>query len=360
MSGAGKRPRARPLAIGLTSLAIVGAILAAEFTGPGPRGLAPAQGSSADVPGTQVAASSASSPDPSSPCGRASASTIAAVDATAAQGIYAGELSGSEVSADIAHVTGSQALLSALARNDRAAVYAAVRTIVYTPHWHIVRLRVARAGGVIADVGGPDVIAPVSGPLSFRGRTVGSYVMSVQDDAGYVKLVSRFIGVPIDLYRNGAFLMGTLQPRACHGNDWIITRSRRQRVRHRCPEHACVPERHAARRAARRKPFSRPGRHELCLRAARGVGVRCGARRGPLEPFARSLPRPRAHPAWHKRRSRLRALRLDADRRWRGAGAAPRSRPREIRRALMVALLLGAGPANTRLLPDAPDLSPTR
>jgi len=198
--------------MGLISLVIVGAILAAKVTGPGLHGLAPTHASSADVLDTQFAASSAPSSDPSSSCGRKSASTIAAVDATAAQAIYAGELRGSEVSADIAHITGSQALLSALARNDRAAVYAAVHAIVYTPRWHIVRLRVARAGRVIADVGGPDVIAPVSGTLSSRGRTVGSYAMSVQDDAGYVKLVSRFIGVPIDLYRNGAFLMGTLEP----------------------------------------------------------------------------------------------------------------------------------------------------
>jgi hypothetical protein len=36
--------------------------------------------------------------------------------------------------------------------------------------------------------------------------------MSVQDDLGYEKLVTRLIGVPVDLYRNGSFLMGTLQP----------------------------------------------------------------------------------------------------------------------------------------------------
>jgi hypothetical protein len=65
---------------------------------------------------------------------------------------------------------------------------------------------------VIADVGGPDVIAPVSGTLRANGRPLATYVMSVQDDLGYVKLISRFIGIPIDLYRNGVFLMGTLQP----------------------------------------------------------------------------------------------------------------------------------------------------
>jgi len=146
------------------------------------------------------------------PCAAASAATIAGVDTAAARKIYAGEIHSNAVSADVAHVTGSRALLGALASSNTRAVYAAVHTIVYTPHWHIVRLRVVKAGRVLADVGGPYVIAPVSGALKWKGRTVGSYVMSVQDDVGYVKLVSRFIGVPVDLYQNGSFLMGTLQP----------------------------------------------------------------------------------------------------------------------------------------------------
>jgi hypothetical protein len=213
MSRAGKGRSARRLAFGVASMALIGAMLAVTLAADpssGGRPFVPA--TSSGLLGAELAASSSTARTTGSSCGGASASTIAGVDAVAAQGIYAGELKGSEVSADIAHVTGSQALLAALAGNNRAAVYAAVHAIVYAPRWHIVRLRVMRAGGVIADVGGPDVIAPVSGPLRFRGRTVGSYVMSVQDDAGYVKLVSRFIGVPIDLYSNGSFLMGTLRP----------------------------------------------------------------------------------------------------------------------------------------------------
>ena len=149
---------------------------------------------------------------PGTPCGPASAATMASVDEFVAHRIYAGELGGEEVTADVAHITDSRELLTALANPNPAAVYRAVRTIVYTPHWHIVRLRVTAHGQVLADVGGPDIIAPISGALRFKGRTVGHFVMSVQDDLGYVKLVSRFTGVPIDLYRDGSFVMGTLEP----------------------------------------------------------------------------------------------------------------------------------------------------
>ncbi|MGA2452486.1 MAG: hypothetical protein ABSG93_03115 [Solirubrobacteraceae bacterium] len=212
MSGAGKRPIARRLMVVLTAIIVAGAVMGATLDAdPGPARRASARlaaASGAPASGLPGVASRAAS----SACGSASAATIASVDGVVAQGIYAGEVHSREVSADIAHVTGSQALLSALASNNGVAVYAAVHAIVYAPHWHIVRLRVVKAGRVIADVGGPDVIAPVSGALRWRGRTIGTYVMSVQDDIGYVKLVSRFIGVPVDLYRNGSFLMGTLRP----------------------------------------------------------------------------------------------------------------------------------------------------
>lgn len=148
----------------------------------------------------------------SGPCGTASAATVASVDAMVARRIYSGELRGSEVSTDIAHITGDRELVSALASSNSATVAAEVHKLVYTPHWHIVRLRVLKNGQTIADVGGPYIIAPVSGPLRSNGRRVGSFVMSIQDDAGYVKLVTRFMGIPIDLYREGSLLMGTLQP----------------------------------------------------------------------------------------------------------------------------------------------------
>lgn len=172
----------------------------------------------ADPDGSQHARSALAQAGTSGACGPASTATVATVDAAVARKIYLGELTGREVGEDVAHVAGSAELASAVAGGSPAATYAVVHQIVYTPHWHIVRLRVIRNGKVLADVGGPYIIAPISGALRQNGVKVGSFVMSVQDDVGYVKLVTRFTGVPIDLYGGppprpaGKFLMGTLQP----------------------------------------------------------------------------------------------------------------------------------------------------
>jgi hypothetical protein len=141
-------------------------------------------------------------------CGeRAAAAAVAAVDANAANHIYGNELAGTEVSFDLAQITGAADLLAAVSTDDRAAALAAVSRIVYHPAWHIVRLRAIDASGqILADVGGPDVIAAVSGLLIVHGRTVGRFLMSVQDDTGFTKLETRFIGDAIGIYFAGALV----------------------------------------------------------------------------------------------------------------------------------------------------------
>jgi hypothetical protein len=116
----------------------------------------------------------------------------------AAHQIYANEVHGSKVSEDRRQVQTYAPLLQALSAGDNAAVQAAVTSLVYS-HTHIVRLRVTTGSALRADVGGPYIIAPVPGTLSANGHTIGHYVLSVQDDLGYVKLVTRFIGVPLVL-----------------------------------------------------------------------------------------------------------------------------------------------------------------
>ncbi len=169
-------------------------------------------GVDADTPSRARLSRTSQVPPSGPPCGVESTATIAAVDEVAARRIYAAELHGTETRADIGHVTGSATLLQALAQGNQPAVQSAVHALVYAPGWHIVRLRVLRAGSVVSDIGGPYIIAPVDGALRWHGRTVGRYVMSVQDDLGYLKLESRFIGVPMEIYRNGRPLMGTVHP----------------------------------------------------------------------------------------------------------------------------------------------------
>ena len=137
-------------------------------------------------------------------CGASTLATIATTDTTVTTDIYRNELAGTEVSWDLSNITGAADLLKAVASDSRAAALKAVSRIVFHPVWHIVRLRVLDAAGhVLADVGGPHVIAPVSGVLRSGGRVVGSFLMSVQDDAGVTKLESRIVGDPIGIYLGG-------------------------------------------------------------------------------------------------------------------------------------------------------------
>jgi hypothetical protein len=132
------------------------------------------------------------------PCGSAAAETLARAAGMVATRIYANELSSSEVFNDKHQVENFSPLLSAVASGNRQATNEAVSSLVFS-HTHVVRLRVTRGAAVLADVGGPDILAPVGGSLRQGGRTIGHYVLSVQDDLGYVKLVTRFIGVPLVL-----------------------------------------------------------------------------------------------------------------------------------------------------------------
>jgi hypothetical protein len=98
-----------------------------------------------------------------------------------------------------------------VAAGDPVAARAAVRSIVFN-HLHIVRLRVIHDGRVLSDVGGPFVLAPISGNLRLHGRLVGRYVLSIQDDVGYVKLAGRLAGLQVVMRSGGRQVMSSLSP----------------------------------------------------------------------------------------------------------------------------------------------------
>jgi hypothetical protein len=154
---------------------------------------------SAHVEATVV---SPSPPRPKAECGKAAPEELAQTIGGVAAKIYAGEVASSETIKDRHQVETYVPLLQAVAKDEKTATENAVTTLVYS-HTHIVRLRVLTGKTLLADVGGPYILAPLSGTLRLHGRTVGRYVMSVQDDVGYVKIESRFIGAPVVL-RTGA------------------------------------------------------------------------------------------------------------------------------------------------------------
>jgi hypothetical protein len=119
-----------------------------------------------------------------------------------ARRIYRLELESVEVREDRHQVESYGPLLAAVAAGNRAGVQEAVSALVFS-HTHIVRLRITRRGSLVADVGGPYILAPVSGVLRLHGQIVGAYEFSVQDDLGYVKLEQRYVGAPLILRREG-------------------------------------------------------------------------------------------------------------------------------------------------------------
>jgi hypothetical protein len=146
-----------------------------------------------------LAPADAGASDPA--CRGATQTTLAAVDAAVAAHIYANELSGREVKTDIANVTGAADLRAAVAADNAKATRAAVLRLIFHPAWHIVRLQVFdRSGRLLADIGGAYTIAPVPGVLKSGSRTIGSFIMSVQDDTGETKLETRFVGDPVAIY----------------------------------------------------------------------------------------------------------------------------------------------------------------
>jgi hypothetical protein len=131
-------------------------------------------------------------------CGKAAPEVLAQTIGWVARRIYTGEVHSSETINDRLQVETYEPLLRAVAKGNKTAIKAAVTSLVYS-HTHIVRLRVLTGRRLLADVGGPYILAPLSGTLTLRGHTIGHYVMSVQDDVGYAKIETRFIGAPVVL-----------------------------------------------------------------------------------------------------------------------------------------------------------------
>jgi hypothetical protein len=110
--------------------------------------------------------------------------------------IYEGEL-GRSAHKQLQRVQRDRALLEAVANRDTTAAKLAIDALL---NQHIVRIRVTVGGRLLSDVGGPYVLAPVSGPLNLHGHKIGNVVLSIQDDEGYLRLARRLAALDVLMY----------------------------------------------------------------------------------------------------------------------------------------------------------------
>lgn len=131
-------------------------------------------------------------------CAPTSEGTLANALGLVAKLIYTSE-SGPHALAQVRRVQHNQALLRAVAAREPEATRLAIDKLL---NEHIVRMRVSAGGGLLSDVGGPYVLAPVRAPLRLHGRRIGTVVLSIQDDEGYKRLAKRLAGLDVLMYMN--------------------------------------------------------------------------------------------------------------------------------------------------------------
>ncbi|HMD57510.1 MAG TPA: hypothetical protein VKG82_08575 [Solirubrobacteraceae bacterium] len=129
-------------------------------------------------------------------CGATREATTFKVLSRVAKLIYEGE-AGRRTLAEVRRVQANAPLLEAVVRHDPVAARHAVELLL---NQHIVRMRVYDRERLLADVGGPYVLAPVDAPLRLHGHTIGHFVLSIQDDEGYLRLTRRLAGLSVLMY----------------------------------------------------------------------------------------------------------------------------------------------------------------
>lgn len=125
--------------------------------------------------------------------------------------IYQEELHSPDVAATVRHIESSTTFRDAVAAHDAAGTRAAIIEF-FRQHIHVVRVRVITSAGLLVDVGGPYVLAPVQGTVASNGQVVGRFEMAIQDDAGYLKLAHLFTGAEVLMRSGGRQVRGTLSP----------------------------------------------------------------------------------------------------------------------------------------------------
>jgi hypothetical protein len=129
-----------------------------------------------------------------------------------AMNIYRGELSSPKVQAVVREVETAPAFRTAVEQRNPAVARAEIIDL-FESRLHVVRVRVETPSGVLVDVGGPYVLAPVRGAIrGAHGRVIGHFLLALQDDEGYLLLAHAFTGAQVLMREGATQVMGTLTP----------------------------------------------------------------------------------------------------------------------------------------------------
>jgi hypothetical protein len=129
-------------------------------------------------------------------CGRTPQDTMVDTLERVAKLIYTGEI-GRSAHIQLRRMQRDTPLLEAVAHRQPEAARLAIDAVL---NEHVVRIRVSVDGTPLQDVGGPYVLGPVSAPLRQHGHTIGSVLLSIQDDEGYLRLSRRLAGLDVLMY----------------------------------------------------------------------------------------------------------------------------------------------------------------
>jgi hypothetical protein len=122
-------------------------------------------------------------------CGTGSAATVADTVAAIGRRLVHAEATGPEAARALRIVSRDPGFVSAVRRRGDAALRTAIVRFFRARQLHIVRVRATAR-----------VLAPASRTIRDpRGRIVGRVTLSVQDDAGFIKLMRRFTGADVVL-----------------------------------------------------------------------------------------------------------------------------------------------------------------
>ena len=157
-------------------------------------------------------------------CGPTRAATVAATDLAIARRLFRAERSGPEARRVLRTVAADRQIRRAAQTDDAALLRTAIIRFFRTPWMHVVRIRTTDAAGrLVGDVGGPYVLAPASAPIKGPGGAwIGRVTLSVQDDAGYIKLLHRFTGATVQLRSPAGIVPGSGAIAAAAGSDRVV------------------------------------------------------------------------------------------------------------------------------------------